>query len=210
MKEDKTTCWYDDKTTPKKMLEGARGRLWPVLEESDHFPILDELINTMLKQCAECVSLAEVGCGAADFQRVFTQFFYTGIDLPHIIDKVAKVHQPMGRYIKCDVYKNDMKFLREYDVVLMAAFIGVLEHPVMALRRVLMQSKKYVILHRQDLTRKKSYFKNHDSYGGTTLQSFINYFVFIEVLKETGFEISKEIRFPWEKNKFSFLLKKVG
>ena len=208
MKEDKTTCWYDDKTTPKKMLEGATGRLWPVLEKSDHFPILDELVNTMLKQCSECVSLVEVGCGAADFQRVFTNFFYTGADLPGIIDKVAKVHQPMGRYIKCDVYKSDMKFLKEYDVVLMNAFIDVLEFPLLGLAKVLKNSKKYVILHRQKLTHDKSYVVKNSSYGGQTFQSVINHFDLVEVIGTAGFGIAKECRFPREPNTFSWLLRK--
>jgi hypothetical protein len=208
MKEKRDTCWYDFNTTPKKMLEGARGKLWPVLEKSDHFPILDELVNVMLKQCSNCTSLAEVGCGAADFQRVFTNFFYTGVDLPHIIDRVAKVHMPMGRYIKADIYKSDVKFLKEYDVVLMNAFIDVMEYPLIALAKVLKNSKKYVILHRQRLTQDKTHVVRNSSYGGQTFQSVINYFDFVEVLGAAGFGIAKECRFPWEGNTFSWLLRK--
>lgn len=209
LKINQTTCWYDNDKAPKQMIRGAKGELWPVLEKSVHFPILEQLINTMLRKCSSCISLVEVGCGAAEFQRVFTNFFYTGADLPNVIDKVAKVIHPTGRYIKFDVYKNDMRFLSEYDVVLMNAFIDVLEFSLLGLEKVLKNSRDYVILHRQTLTRDETHTTMNSSYGGQTYKSFINFNGFMNVLNKNGFVIAEEIRFPYEPNTFSFLLKKV-
>ena len=209
LKIDKTTCWYDNDKAPKQMIRGARGELWPTLENSAHFPILEQLINAMLKQCSSCISLVEVGCGAAEFQRVFTNFFYTGADLPNVIDNVAKIVNPIGRYIKFDLYKNEMKFLNDFDSVLMNAFIDVLEYPIFGFEKVLNNSNSYVLLHRQTLTREKTHTIINDSYGGKTYKSLINFQEFMNVLTEKGFTIVEEIRFPFEPNTFSFLLRKV-
>tara|TARA_R110002020_G_scaffold78506_5_gene197424 strand:- start:135 stop:773 length:639 start_codon:yes stop_codon:yes gene_type:complete len=197
MKVDETTCWYEDERGPEQMLLGAKGALWPVLEKSDHFPVLSELITIAQR---DSFTLLDIGCGAAEVSRVYKNFYYTGVDLPNIIKEVAMKMHPHNSYISFDIYdeNQDTSFIAEYDLIVMNAFIDVLERPVYGLEKVLTKASKYVLIHRQTYhDEKETYLSKHPSYGGTSYQSIINRNVFEDLLKKYSFENVKELRLDY-------------
>jgi SAM-dependent methyltransferase len=191
---DITTCWYDTEECPQHMILGAQGKLWPVLEKSSHFPMLKTLLEEIPE---ECTTLLDIGCGAADLSRLINGLFYVGADLEHIIETVARKVHPHGNYISFDVYGDpkDCTFVGDYDVVVMNAFIDVLQYPLIGLKNILTNAKNYVILHRQEfdsdgMTR----IERNSSYGnGTTYQSIINEQEFDVLLQELNFKVIKEV-----------------
>ncbi len=206
MKIDTTTCWYDNDKCPDQMILGATGHLWPTLENSDHFPVLDALMNTV---DSECVSLLDIGCGAADLSRIYPEYFYTGVDLKNIIENVAMRMHPDKSYINFDIYADSEKcdFISSFDIVVMNAFIDVLEFPVYGLENVLKHASKYVILHRQEVDGQETRVIKNPSYGGLTYHSIINRDDFEGLLAEYSFEIVNEAAII--QNLKSFLLRKI-
>jgi hypothetical protein len=188
----KDTCWYDSAKVPEQMLLGAKGVLWPVLEKSDHFPVLDSLISEA-KEGA--FTLLDLGCGAADLSRLYPNFYYTGADLPNIIKEVSMKMHPQNSYIPFDIYEDSPEFIKDYDVIVMNAFIDVLEKPTLCLSKILTFSPKYVILHRQAFSDKReTHLYRYPSYGGVdSYQSVINRDEFSKLLEEREFEIVKEL-----------------
>ena len=139
------------------MILGAKGELWPVLKNSDHFPRLKDLIKTTSK---DCTTLLDLGCGAAELSRLFPEYFYVGADLKQILENVSMKMNPGKNYIDFDIYNNETcSFINEYDIVVMNALIDVLEHPLFGLKNVLSNSQKYVIIGEPLWTRDE--FKSH-------------------------------------------------
>jgi hypothetical protein len=188
----KDTCWYDSSKVPEQMLLGAKGVLWPVLEKSDHFPVLDALIQETKD---DSFSMLDIGCGAAELSRLYPEFYYTGADLPNIIKEVSMKMHPQNSYISFDIYGDNTDFIKDYDLIVMNAFIDVLEKPTAALSMVLTKSPKYVIMHRQCFNdKKKTHLYQYPSYGGAeSFQSVINREEFSKILEESQFEILKEL-----------------
>tara|TARA_R110000824_G_scaffold43928_6_gene128224 strand:- start:20422 stop:21048 length:627 start_codon:yes stop_codon:yes gene_type:complete len=206
MNIDKSTCWYDVKKCPEQMILGAKGELWPVLKNSDHFPRLKDLIKTTSK---DCTTLLDLGCGAAELSRLFPEYFYVGADLKQILENVSMKMNPGKNYIDFDIYNNETcSFINEYDIVVMNALIDVLEHPLFGLKNVLSNSQKYVIIHRQEFDEEgKTRIVKNPAYGSLTYHSIINLKEFEELLEEYDFSIVKEVNTLFDNSK-SILLKK--
>jgi hypothetical protein len=189
-KVDKGSCWYDNITTPTEMVKGATGVLWPILEESDHFSVLNRMLRTASESST---SILDLGCGAADVSRVCGTLFYLGVDMPHIIENVARQVNPFGRYDEFDAHDSDYGFVSSYDIVLMNAFIDVMEFPREILGKVLENSAKHVILHRQLISEgSPTSITKSQSYSGWTYRSAINREDFEKILCNHGFEILDE------------------
>lgn len=209
---DKTTCWYDLKTAPAEMIRGAKGELWPVLEKSDHYPYLKSLMMPFINQNTK---ILDIGCGAAELSRLYGQCEYTGADLPHIIENVAKKMHPDNKYVPFDVYDEQMddSFISEANLIIMNAFIDVLEKPVIALQRILSKATGTVIIHRQSYHNdNNTHLSKHPSYGGTSYQSIINRSVFNNILEENDLEKLREYVLTYKHNQeysTSILLRKV-
>jgi len=201
MNERERSCWYDEKETPQKMIEGAEGKLFPKLKDSDHWPILSHLLS----RCVDSKTLLDVGCGAASLSEL-TDLQYTGCDLPHIIEKVAKIHAPNSDLISFDFYKDDLNFIKNYDVVVTNAFIDVLDDPVFALEKLMSVSKQYIIVHRQRLTEEKSSSEKVGSYTGFSYSSLLSIRDLEALCKKYNF--SCPVVVPWSGNSYSFLMKK--
>lgn len=197
MNIDKTTCWYDEKYCSSKMIAGAQGKLFPVLEKSDHFPTLKRMIDLFKQMSDDPINRTfDLGCGAGEVGRVFgTSLFYEGGDLFHIIEGVARVINPSLRFRSVDVYEDDLFFLKDHSLVLMNAFIDVLEHPLFILEKVLQFSQKFVLLHRQSLSAQhETHLEKHSSYGSFSYQSIINWDDFGKLLKKRNFEIIHQMK----------------
>ena len=186
---DKTTCWYNRNKSPEMMLSGAKGILWPKLEYSDHIGVLKNLLD---KIPTTEKSLLDVGCGAAELSRVFPEYFYFGADLENTIKDVSMVMHPDANFIIFDVYESPQScnFIAEYDIVVMNAFIDVMQYPIKALENILMNAKKYVIIHRQEVDNNGSTrVVTNPSYGGFTYHSIINCNEFNKILEKYNFKI---------------------
>lgn len=181
------SCWHDDKTTPREMIAGAKGKLWPKLKHSDHVSVLNELIVKSGNK-----NVLDLGCGAAELSTVLpTDYSYCGVDLPHIIDLVANKMHPDLSYIKCDIEKDDITFLGRYDLIVMNAFIDVLDKPLQILSKVLSVSTSDILMHRQEI-RSRTTIEIRDAYGGKTYKSIFSRSDLNRVIDEHGFKISEE------------------
>jgi hypothetical protein len=204
MKIDSSTCWYNDDVCPEQMIQGAKGLIWPVLEKSDHFPILDSLIQIIND---DCTSLLDIGCGAAEISRIYPQYFYVGADLKNIIQNVSTRVHPEKRYVVFDIYNDECEFISDYDIIVMNAFIDVLEFPIFGLETVLKHANRYVVLHRQEVDSQQTRIIKNPSYGGVSYHSIINKISFDYILNKHSFEIVKQL--PVFNNSKSYLLRKV-
>lgn len=198
------SCWYNQTELPQQMLDGASGKLWPPLEESDHFPTLAYLIETC-KLNHKCHTILDVGCGAAALSEQLEQLRYTGCDLDHIIDNVATVRNPGKDYIKFDINQKDLSFISGHDIIVMNAFIDVLEEPLIAFDKILSNASKFVICHRQKLG-PKTKVEKVKSYSGFSWSTTLGSDDLKSVLKKNNF--STIISWPAIGEYHSFLLVK--
>ena len=142
--------WVTDKTIADEMLRGAKAEIpgFKKLEESSHFPTLNELF---LHAAGDVESIIDLGCGAGEFGRIYNFFDYTGVDLPHVIEQTAKKKNPHLNYVTFNAYEDDYTFLGNADFILMNAFISELAAADEVLEKVLAFSSRYVLLHRQKI-----------------------------------------------------------
>jgi len=154
---NKRTAWYDNTVLPKAMVEAAiRGKkdifdidgkrvMVPAARKTHPYLVLDSFI----KSINNCVTIADVGCGAAELGDIYKEFDYTGFDLPHIIDGVANVVNPNLKYVKFDAQTADFSVFKNFDLIICNGFISELPNPLEILNKLLMNMKKHLIIHRQ-------------------------------------------------------------
>ncbi len=174
-----------------------------------HIKVLLELFNTISEKD---LLVIDVGCGTASSSEIVTSigFEYMGFDLPHIIENCAKRNYPNYQYIKGSI-DSHYDYLGYADILLLNAFIDVMEHPIISLDKILSVAENYVIIHRQEISEtKETHSVINESYGGVTFHSIINRNDFNNILDHYNFEIVKELNcdFAWENGGSSFLLKK--
>ena len=198
-----TSAWLDKDKLPNAMLNAN----FASLGNADHFPALKECFS-IIKDNAK--SIIDVGCGAAEASRVFSEYDYFGADLPHIVEKVSKHKNPDAKYITFNASNTDFLFLQDKDVVLMNSFISELSDWYLVLSKILINSKKYVVLHRQEVTDSNSYLQEYTTYGGLrTVKSIINKEQLHRLFYMNEFKIVKESSsFPYNSNHRTYLLEK--
>jgi len=176
----KKTAWYNTDILPNEMVRGAMGlNGWGRLENAAHFPYLNNLIN----KC-NCDNIADIGCGAGEVGRVYSKLNYSGFDLPHIIEDVAKKVNPNLEYFEFDAYSFDYTFFKKYDILLCNSFLSELPEPIPVLSQILKNTKKYLIIHRQYCS-KEGKINEYNTYGNlTTVRSFISEEEFKNLLSE--------------------------
>lgn len=191
------TAWYDEEKLPFDMARHASGQVsgWAKLEETDHFPYMKKLIDF-----TKCESLAELGCGAGDIGRVFQgKFRYVGYDLPHIVEKVSKQVNPNLNFEYFDANIDDFYFLSNYDLVLCNAFISELDNPFEVLKKILENSKKFIIIHRQHFD-KDTRMEKYKTYGLLeTVKSVLSTSEFENIVVKNNYQIKINNDFNWGK-----------
>lgn len=214
---DHHTCWHDKRTIIDEL-----NRNYPVyinlMAETEHINALKKSISFIETDYKgrEKLNIIDIGCGTAQISLLFdkTQWEYEGCDLAHILQYCAQKWHPENVYYPFEAENSHYHFLKNYDVVLMNAFIDVMENPLIILDKVLSNAKKYAILHRQEISQTKpTYVTENPSYGGITFHSIINKNDFLRLLKEHNFEISinNNCGFNnWENKGDSILLQKNG
>lgn len=206
-------CWYDKEYAPKQMVAGAKGELgFPPVELSEHFKDLIKLFNYIydFEGYDKKFKLLDLGCGSASVSNhLLNNISYTGADLPHIIDEVAMKINSQNKYIKFDVYEDDLSFLSKYDIILCNAFVDIMEKPMLVLEKILKYAKNYIIIHRQRIGNKTK-IEVQPSYGGTTYQSVLSSIELRELFSYHSFFNLKRIKvYSCGSDCESFLLKRV-
>ena len=195
------TAWFDDSVLPAAMLNSG----FKPLHQSDHYEALDKCMAM-----AEGDSLLDIGCGIAEVSTAFPAYKYTGVDLPHVIEKAARVKNPQTKFIAFNANKDSYDFVGDYDIVLMNSFISEMPDWYRCLNNVLCNSKGYIIIHRQEVTHEPSYLREYATYAGLkTTNSVINYEELKKVFYFNEFEILYEAdSFPNNNRQKTFLIKK--
>lgn len=154
----------------------------------------------------------DIGAGTGSLCQYLPDNSYVGADLPHIISGCAMKNFPNNLYRVCDIQTDDLKWVSDYKIIVMNGFIDVMPNPIECLTKVLLNSSKFVILHRQEITEKGlTHTDQRGSYGGITFHSIISRSDFVSVLEKCNFQIVKELSCGfgnWENGGSSFLLRK--
>lgn len=207
MSEDKSTCWYSDDCSAE--MNRFYDQYKKSNEEAPHFKVLKELIKDIPKG----VSVMDLGCGTAIASEYFTDQKYFGSDLPHIVQGCATRNYPQYKYFYINMVESDLKWISDYDVVLVNGVIDIMEFPLFTLEKLLASCKQWLIIHRQEITENgATHLKRNPSYNSTTYHSIISRHDFNEILKKHGFEIINELTLGfgnWENGGHSFLLRKA-
>jgi len=202
------TIWYNDKEIPESMYKAVTGQIsgWSQLEHSNHFNSL----NQCFQWCREAKSVLDLGCGAAEVSRVFSNYDYAGADLEHIIKNVAEKKNPNKSYIIFDINLDDCEFLKKYDIILMNGFLSEIPDYFRVLNKILLNSKKYIIIHRQEIQETPSTLENYVSYAGlTTTKTIINKKEFENICSMNSFNIILDIpSTPMNNSMRSFVLER--
>ena len=204
-KSPQQTAWYNPKIA-SDMVKGALCQLegWQKLENSDHFPVLEALLNMIP---SDSKILADIGCGAGEISRAFPNYDYTGFDLPHIIEEVALKVNPDSRYKKIDIQEVNFDVFSSFNIALCNSFISELENGQDILNSLFDASPDYIILHRQEITKTGTYFKNYKTYGSlTTLKCILSEDSIKKSLDFYGFSCPQAFRVG--PDLYSFLFKK--
>lgn len=192
---DKNTCWYKKDQIVKEMNSNYfvyKG----LMDSTQHIQSLKKNLDAVKKDMflyglADMPnSLIDIGCGTSQACLITKKnFHYTGADLDFIIEGCAKVFHPENDYIAFDAETTNYDFIKKFDVVLMNGFIDVMEFPITELKKVLKKARKYVIIHRQELTDQgKTKVVLNGSYGSQTYHSIISARDFAETYIKAGFE----------------------
>ena len=93
----------------------------------------------------------------------------------------------------------------------MNSFISEVPDWYRILSHVLLSAKKYIIIHRQEVTNEPSFLQEYKTYANlTTVKTVINYDDLITLFERSGYQIELEVNsFPSDNIQKTFLLKKI-
>jgi len=181
---DETTCWYNKnlyKSANKSM--GQATNLRPR-------KILEEFLGLIP---ADKKTVIDLGCGNAVTSKVIGEREYTGLDLPHNIETMCESTYPNLSFIKCDVVKDKIGFISEYDIVLMRSFLDVMQYPLQILNKILKSCRGYVILQNQEIVEGKTNVVKNPAYNGFTYRAEISKYDFDTILKWRKISVIRDV-----------------
>ncbi len=205
---DKKTCWYRPEI---------------VIEEMNRFHdkhIRNHDIQKHLLPFTELLALTDhpgedvidLGCGTAMLSMFCKNHRYIGADLPHILQGCAMRNYPEYFYRSCDLVEDDLSWIKDFNIVIVNGVIDIMQYPLEMLGKILDHCKKYLVIHRQEITEKgETHTVVNGSYGGTTYHSIFSRKDFMQLLDEKNFEVvaQRNLEFGnWENGGCSFLLRK--
>lgn len=164
-------AWFNDDILPNEMVRGARGENgWSRLEYTDHFKVLKNFIDGL-----NVDNMADIGCGAGELGRVYNNYEYVGFDLPHIVEKVSKIVNPNLKYEYFNSDLSDYSTFKNFDLLVCNSFISELLNPLDVLTKIIENTKKYLLIHRQFIGHETN-FSIYNTYGELkTSRSYIGY-----------------------------------
>lgn len=199
-------CWGNDYCVTE--MNNFYDKHLKTRELTGHLKYLVELLSNV-----KGGTLLDLGCGSGILSEFCEGFEYRGADIESVVYGCAKRNYPDRLFAFVDIIKDDLSFIRAYDVVVLNAVIDVMQEPLVVLEKVLKSAAKYILIHRQEITEKsKTHVTIEGSYGGQTYHSVISRSDFLYTIRVNGFiiEDEKNLDFSnWENNGNSFLLKKI-
>lgn len=168
---------------------------------------------TRLLNCIDAENdhrLLDIGCGTAMLSGWTPGFEYYGADLPHIIAGCSIRNKPNHFYRGCDLVGDDISWMKTFDVITASGVIDIMEHPMYVLDKILKNTKKYLLIHRQEISEQRPTHAdpNGPGYDTTAWHSVINRKDLDDLL---AFHKFRKIEVPctfanWENGGSSFLL----
>ena len=153
-------------------------------------PIHGKVLKKLVEPIKD-LPVIDVGCGNGHAGVLFKN--YTGADTELMISKIAKPTNPNYRYIIFNAESSNFSFISGYEVVLINAFIDVINKPLLITKKILQKATKYIVLHRQEIIDGKTTITIEKSYGGAdTYHSKINRQEFLDLLEN---EIKTQLSF---------------
>jgi len=160
---------------------------FPPLNKSNHFHALNKCVERIKP---DINSVLDLGCCKAEFSDTFPDIDYCGADLSHIIENVSKKVRPDNKYINLNADMDSLSILYDFDLIVMNSFLSEMKNPLKTLHSVLTYSKKYVIIHRQDIVNHPTRLETYKTYGGLeTVNSLINTEDFNHITKSNRFHV---------------------
>jgi|18_taG_2_1085343.scaffolds.fasta_scaffold03105_2 SAM-dependent methyltransferase len=184
--------WVTDHSIADEMLRGANAELpgFQRLEETGHFKTLN---NLFLQAASDVDSVLDLGCGAAEFGRIYSFFEYTGVDLEHVLERTARKKNPHLNYIAFNAYEDDYTFMQDHDLILMNAFISEIQKSDEIFETILQNAKRFIILHRQKLhdfeDAAVKYVKYHGYLNKEYTCAILSNQYFEDIIKKHNFKI---------------------
>jgi len=160
---------------------------FPPLNKSNHFHALNKCVERIKP---DINNVLDLGCCKAEFSDAFPDIDYCGADLSHIIENVSKKLRPDNKYINLNADMDSLSILYDFDLIVMNSFLSEMKNPLKTLHSVLTYSKKYVIIHRQDIVNHPTRLETYKTYGGLeTVNSLINIEDFNHITKSNRFHV---------------------
>lgn len=201
-------CWHQADAIIKEMLRAYDVYL-DLIDKTEHIHVLKEIINSLPTK----LNILDIGCGTAQISLICKEHNYTGADMEHIIAGCAMEKHPENNYLTFNADTTNWNFVPDFDLVLLNAFIDVMENPLSILNNILQRAKKYVIVHRQEISMgNPTQVKIMPSYQSKTCHSIIYHTDFINCIYDNNFAIlqTHSCGFAnWENGGNSFLLQKI-
>jgi hypothetical protein len=187
-------CWH----RPEELIPAMAGkqREWGRLGQTPQGRVLGGLLGMTGQLLGKKPNLiVDVGCGVCPLLDIVDAERYVGVDLPANVGEIRKVVGPGVKLMAADAMSDDLSSLSGAEVVVMSAFLDVMERPLVCLRRVLAAARGHVILHRQLIHDGPTSAKLEYSYLGqdTSFKSVLNRREFYDVVQECGYGVAAEV-----------------
>lgn len=188
----KYTCWYDPKIIEAM---NTSKKEWAKLSETVHGIVLKELLDKVEKLVHGKPRVLDLGCGVCPLLDIVDKENYIGVDLQKNTQQIRNV---VGEDIKihsCDILCDTIPCVDKVDVFVVNALVDTSNMPLEMLDNVLSCHKKYVVLHRQIITKESTHVELSESYMGkdSSYRSFINNKDFEKLLKKHGYKIIDDV-----------------
>lgn len=210
-KLDLETCWHKDYVVDE--MNRFYDQHIKNFDLRMHFKAFTDLLDRCQKEGLHGNhKLLDLGCGTAMLSEYCKEYDYIGADLPHVISGCAMRNYPQHLYRSCNIWEDDLTWIKQYKVIVLNGVIDVMQYPMEVLRKILFAMKgfSYLIIHRQEITENGlTQVITNGSYGGYTYHSIINRQDFDALLKEHKCEIVHTTSpgfANWENGGHSFLI----
>lgn len=180
-----STCWYK-----KDLYKTANTKMGANMNSSILGQVLKNLFEIIPK---EEQLVLDIGCGNAKVSTIISNRKYTGLDLSYNIETMCETSYSNLNFIKCNIIKDNISFISKYNIILLNAFIDVMNQPIFILDKILNYCTKYIIIHRQEIVDTETQITTNASYNGYTHHSELNRNDFNNILKKNNIIIVKEV-----------------
>lgn len=167
------TCWHKQDVVAQ-MNTALPGYL-NVLHTTPHVRAFQHNIDFITTRAGKRIKIVDIGCGTGMISSLLFNHYYTGCDLPHVVEGCAKENFPDHAYFHFDIENSAPDFIKSYDMVLMNALVDIMAEPVAVLEKVMQQNPRFIFIHRQEFSASsETHVTQNPSYGGHTWHSIIN------------------------------------